>query len=97
VIVILLIACRIRQIQFIPSERNVLYFAALWIPAMLVLTVLVPVRSRLYALLPSIGSALSAGAVASAAARVRAIVLQTRRSVYSPWLRCSFRYIAHAM
>ena len=45
--------------------------AALWIPATYAVTVLVPVRSTLYAVLPSIGSALAAAAVASAILRLR--------------------------
>ena len=62
---------RLRRQDFATGERRVLILAALWIPAMFALTVLVPVRSSLYALLPSIGSALAAGAVASAALRTR--------------------------
>jgi hypothetical protein len=71
VALVLLIACRTRRSQLLPSERDVLLFSALWIPATFALTVLVPVRSSLYALLPSIGSALAAGVVASAASRAR--------------------------
>jgi len=52
-------------------ERRVLILAALWLPATYVLTVFLPVRSSLYALLPSIGSALAVGAVASAAGRAK--------------------------
>ena len=60
-----------RPAAFLEPERHALLLSALWIPAMFALTVLVPVRSSLYALLPSIGSALAAAAVASVAARVR--------------------------
>jgi hypothetical protein len=55
---------------FSTDERRALLFGALWIPAMFVLTVLLPIRSSLYALIPSIGSALIAAAVASRALRV---------------------------
>lgn len=68
---ILAVACRMRRIQFAGSERDALLFAALWIPAMFALTVLLPVRSSLYALLPSIGGAVAVGAIASAVSRAR--------------------------
>ena len=54
---------------FSDAERGVLFFAALWIPAMYALTLFLPVRSSLYALVPSAGSALIAGACASRALR----------------------------
>jgi hypothetical protein len=66
--------CRVRRVGFAEAERRTLLFSALWIPAMFALTVLVPVRSSLYALLPSVGSALAAGAVASAALRARPVI-----------------------
>ena len=62
-------AARVRWPGISHDERRVLGFAALWIISMFVLTVLLPVRSSLYALLPSIGSALIVGVVASAATR----------------------------
>jgi hypothetical protein len=58
---------------FSDTERSALIFAALWIPAMYVLTVFLPVRSSLYALMPSIGSALVAGACASRALRLQPV------------------------
>jgi hypothetical protein len=54
---------------FSGEERHALMFAALWIPAMYALTVLLPIRSSLYALVPSAGCALVAGACASRALR----------------------------
>jgi hypothetical protein len=72
VVILLLFAfTRVRTTAFLEPERHALVFAALWIPAMFALTVLVPVRSSLYALLPSIGSALAVAAVAAVASRVR--------------------------
>jgi hypothetical protein len=50
-------------------ERRVLGFAVLWVAAMYALTVFLPVRSSLYALLPSLGSALALGAFAAAGQR----------------------------
>ena len=65
----LVLAARARPWPFEAGERRALLLAALWIPATYAITVLVPVRSSLYAVLPSVGSALAAGAVASAVAR----------------------------
>lgn len=55
---------------FVAEERRALLFAALWIPGMYALTVFLPIRSSLYALVPSVGCALAAGACASRAARL---------------------------
>src|SRR5215208_6016911 len=68
---------RVRPRDLIADERRVLLFAGLWIVATYALTVLLPVRSSLYALLPSIGTALAAAVVASAAARTRPRVFHT--------------------
>ena len=62
------------------GERRGLRFAAIWIAAMYALTVFLPVRSSLYALLPSLGTALALGAVATAAwrrnpARIRRVAI----------------------
>jgi hypothetical protein len=65
----LAVAARLRWVDVSAAERRVLTFAATWIAAMYALTVFLPVRSSLYALLPSIGSALAVGAIAAAAAR----------------------------
>lgn len=73
VILLLYAFTRFRAAEFHEPERHALLFSALWIPALFALTALVPVRSSLYALLPSIGSALAAAAVASAAARARPV------------------------
>ena len=69
VIVAIVAVVRLRLRDVTDGERHVLLFAALWVAAMYSLTLFLPVRSSLYALLPSVGSALAAGAVASAAAR----------------------------
>lgn len=94
VAIVIAAAARIRPGDVTEGERRVLIFAALWVPAMFALTVLVPVRSSLYALLPSAGSALAAGAVASAALRTRperfaraAVVLIVAAAVLIPVYR----------
>lgn len=69
--VLLIIVPRTRP-WFVEAERRTLLFAALWIPAMYALTVFLPIRSSLYALLPSAGCALVAGVFASRAARLNA-------------------------
>lgn len=51
------------------GERNVITIGLLWFAAMYAITVLVPVRSSLYAVAPSIGSALIAGTFAARALR----------------------------
>jgi hypothetical protein len=70
VAIVLALAARVRPANINADEARVLRCAALWIPATFALTVALPVRSSLYALLPSIGSALVAGVVASVAQRV---------------------------
>lgn len=62
-------ATRVRRADLSPEEARALRFGALWIPAAFALTVALPVRSSLYALLPSIGTALVVGSIASAAQR----------------------------
>ena len=52
------------------AERRALLWAALWIPSALALTLFLPVRSSLYVILPSVGTALVAGAIASRATRL---------------------------
>jgi hypothetical protein len=51
------------------DERRVIRFGALWFALMFAITVFVPVRSSLYAVAPSIGSALAAASFASRAQR----------------------------
>jgi hypothetical protein len=51
------------------DERRVIRFGVVWFALMLALTVFVPVRSSLYAVAPSIGSALAAASLASRAER----------------------------
>jgi hypothetical protein len=69
VIVALVALARLRPRDVTGEERRALLFAGLWVAATYALTVFLPVRSSLYALLPSIGTALAAGIAASAAAR----------------------------
>ena len=59
---------RLRTRHLTHGDRRVLGLAGLWVAATYALTLFLPVRSSLYALLPSIGSGLAAGVVASAAA-----------------------------
>jgi len=47
------------------EERRVIRFAVVWFASMFAITVFVPVRSSLYAVAPSIGSALAAASLAS--------------------------------
>ena len=68
VILILIIACRRRPDLDDPGRRAVL-FSMLWIVGTFAITLWLPVRSSLYALLPSIGSSLIAGACAAWAIR----------------------------
>jgi hypothetical protein len=51
------------------DERRVIRFGVVWFALMFAITVFVPIRSSLYAVAPSIGSALAAGALASRARR----------------------------
>ena len=69
VAIVLVAAGKIRWADLRIVERRVLLFSGVWIAAMYGLTVFLPVRSSLYALLPSLGSALAVGAVASAVQR----------------------------
>jgi hypothetical protein len=54
---------------FNADERNVIAVGLLWFASMYAITVLLPVRSSLYAVAPSIGSALIAGTFAARALR----------------------------
>jgi hypothetical protein len=58
------------------SERRSVILGALWFAAGYALTVFLPLRSSLYAVLPSIGSALIAGAIASRASRAHPVAFQ---------------------
>jgi hypothetical protein len=51
-------ACGRRSLTLTGEERRALRFAALWFVGFHALTVFLPVRSSLYAVLPSLGSAL---------------------------------------
>jgi len=59
-----------RGTSFNHEERRVIQFGAVWFVSMYAITVFLPVRSSLYAVAPSIGSALAAAAFASRAQRV---------------------------
>jgi hypothetical protein len=48
------------------DEKRVLTFGGIWFVSLYAITVFLPVRSDLYALTPSVGSALAVGAVGSA-------------------------------
>jgi hypothetical protein len=61
------------------TERRIVVFGAIWLVATFAITVFVPARSSLYAVLPSVGSSLAAAAVAAAAAR--AAPVRTRRAL----------------
>jgi hypothetical protein len=69
VAIVFAVAARLRWADSTDADRRVLAVAALWLPAMFALTLFLPVRSSLYAVLPSIGSALAVGVVAAAAQR----------------------------
>jgi len=59
-----------RAAPFRDQERSAIRFGISWFIAMLAITIFVPVRSSLYAVAPSIGAALVAGACAARASRV---------------------------
>jgi hypothetical protein len=61
-----------RRIQLQAEEWRVIRFGAVWFVLMFAVTVFVPARSSLYAVTPSIGSALAAAALASRAQRAAA-------------------------
>jgi hypothetical protein len=69
VTLVLLAVCRWHRVPAAPGERGALLFAACWLPATYALTVLLPVRSSLYALLPSVATALAVAAIAARARR----------------------------
>ncbi len=64
VVLLLIVVCR-RKPVLDESERRVVLLSILWIAGMFAITLWLPVRSSLYALLPSIGTSLIAGAVAA--------------------------------
>jgi hypothetical protein len=102
VAIVMAVAGRVRWTAMTAAERRVLLFAATWIAGMYALTVFLPVRSSLYALLPSIGSALAVGAIGAAARRrdparfqkaaivfvvVAALLIPVYRSRNTRWVR----------
>jgi hypothetical protein len=64
VVLVLIIACGRRPVLDEPEPRAVL-LSVLWIVGTFAITLWLPVRSSLYALLPSIGTTLIAGVIAS--------------------------------
>jgi hypothetical protein len=64
VMLVLILACG-RRPRFEEPERRVMLLSILWIVGTFAITLWLPVRSSLYALLPSVGTSLIAGAVAS--------------------------------
>ena len=65
VMLLWLAICRPRRTTLRPSSWRVIRFGVLWWCGTLAVTVFLPVRSSLYACLPSVGIALSAAAVVS--------------------------------
>jgi hypothetical protein len=76
VTLVLLAACRWHRVAATADERRALGFAACWFPATYALTVLLPIRSSLYALLPSVATALAVAAIAARAQRANAIAFR---------------------
>jgi hypothetical protein len=68
--VAMLMAIGTPRVTFTPAEARTLQRGAAWFVCFYALTVLLPVRSSLYALTPSIGSALAVAAWGSAAQRM---------------------------
>lgn len=64
------LVARWREIALTGPERAVIVKGLVWVAGGYALTILLPVRSSLYACLPSVGAALAAAAVASAEWRV---------------------------
>lgn len=69
VALVLFFAVGARRPRLVEHELRTLLLAGIWVAATYALTVLLPVRSSLYALLPSVGIGLAAGAFGSWAAR----------------------------
>lgn len=69
VALVLFFAVGPRRPRLVEHELRTLLLAGIWVVATYALTVLLPVRSSLYALLPSVGIGLAAGAFGSWAAR----------------------------
>jgi hypothetical protein len=66
----ILIAIGTSRVAFTTAEKAVVRFGAAWFVSFYAITVLLPVRSSLYAFTPSVGSALAVAALASAAQRI---------------------------
>jgi hypothetical protein len=71
VTIVLLTAARWKLAAWTPEERRCVVLGALWCVAGFGLTVFLPLRSSLYAVMPSIGCALIAGAAGSLALRTQ--------------------------
>jgi hypothetical protein len=73
---ILLAVCRWHRATPAADERRALIFAACWLPATYALTVFLPIRSSLYALLPSVATGLAVAAIAARARRANAVAFR---------------------
>ena len=80
-----------------PAEQHVIRISGLWFGATYLLTMFLPTRSSLYALLPSIGTALAAGARAAASARKDSIRFRRAAAVLVALAVVLVPSIAHAM
>jgi len=70
-IVLLLFAGRM-NVALTAEEKQTIRFGAIWVVCFYAITVFLPVRSSLYALVPSIGSALVVATIGSAVERISA-------------------------
>jgi hypothetical protein len=71
VLILFAVAGAWQRVMLTVAERRAILLAAVWVPATFALTVFLPVRSSLYALLPSVGTALAGAAFVSGIARAR--------------------------
>lgn len=88
-VTLLVLAIATRRPVFEPQEKRVIALGSIWFAAGFALTVFLPARSSLYVLFPSVGGALAAASLASAA--WRAADERRRRvlallAVLVPWL-----------
>jgi hypothetical protein len=76
VAIVLAVAGKVRWTDIPAAERRAVLFGSTWIVSTYALTIFLPVRSSLYALLPSIGSALVVGSIAAVARRAQPLRFQ---------------------
>ena len=81
VMLILILACGRQRPAFNEQERRTVLLSVLWIVGTFAITVWLPVRSSLYALLPAIGTSLIAGATASWVIRTKPTRFRTIATV----------------